>query len=96
MWTVWHGTLLNQACKRQVLGWAFEELGLRRVQLKCDARNERSIQAMAALGAKHEGTLRRHDSMWDGHVRDVEMFSIIDHEWPEVRARLDDRLEGRV
>ncbi|MGB1586437.1 MAG: GNAT family N-acetyltransferase [Thermoplasmatota archaeon] len=90
--TRWHGTLLNKACKRLMLAWAFDELGLRRVQMKCDARNTRSFHAMAALGAVHEGTLRRHDMMWDGHIRDAELFSITDLEWPTVRARLDERL----
>lgn len=91
----WHGTKLNKACKRLILGWAFDELGLRRVQMKCDARNRRSFHAMAALGAKHEGTLRRHDRMWDGHIRDAELFSITDLEWPDVCARLDARLQQR-
>lgn len=90
--TQWHGTLLNKACKRLILTWAFEDLGLRRVQMKCDARNERSFHAMASLGAVHEGTLRRHDKMWDGHVRDAQLFSITDLEWPAVKARLDARL----
>lgn len=90
--TQWHGTLLNKACKRLILAWAFDELALRRVQMKCDARNKRSFHAMAALGAKHEGTLRRHDQMWDGHIRDAELFSITDLEWPDVRHRLDARL----
>ena len=92
--TPWHGTLLNKATKRLIMGHAFEDLGLRRVQMKCDGRNTHSMHAMAALGAVHEGTLRRHDMMWDGHVRDAEVFSITDLEWPKVRARLDARLGG--
>lgn len=90
--TRWQGTLLNKTVKRLILAWAFEELGLRRVQMKCDARNTRSFHAMAALGAVHEGTLRRHDQMWDGHIRDAELFSITDLEWPAVKQRLDARL----
>ena len=67
-------------------------MGPRRIQMTCDGRNARSFHAMAALGAVHEGTLRRHDKMWDGHIRDAELYSITDLEWPAVRDRLDARL----
>ncbi len=88
----WHGTLLNKQCKRLLLSHAFEILGLNRVQMKCDARNRRSFHATEAIGAVHEGTLRQHDVLWDGFVRDVEMFSITRAEWPDVAAHLDARL----
>lgn len=89
----WHGTGLNKQCKWLLLTHAFETLGLNRIQMKCDARNKQSFHAMASLGATHEGTLRQHDVLWDGFVRDVEMFSITRDEWPHVRGLLRDRLD---
>ena len=77
-----------------MLGFAFERLGALRVQLKCDARNARSAAAIAKLGARPEGRLRRHIVMPDGYVRDTLMFSVTDEEWPTVRAGLERRLVG--
>ncbi|MEQ8826604.1 MAG: GNAT family protein, partial [Parvibaculum sp.] len=57
-----------------------------------DLRNLRSLAAIAKLGAMREGVFRRHMVLPDGHVRDTVYFSIIREEWPEVRARLDERL----
>ena len=68
---------------------AFERLGAYRVQFKTDARNERSQRAIARIGATREGVLRRHLVMDDGFVRDSVMFSVVDREWPAVRARLE-------
>jgi RimJ/RimL family protein N-acetyltransferase len=67
-----------------------------RVELKTDALNQRSRNAILRLGAKEEGTLRRHLITWRGRVRDTVYFSILDSEWPEVKARLEARLGGRV
>jgi N-acetyltransferase len=71
---------------------AFETLGCIRVQLKTDARNLRSQRAIEALGAVKEGTLRNHMILADGYVRDSILYSIMDREWPEVKARLARRL----
>jgi RimJ/RimL family protein N-acetyltransferase len=84
----WRGTMVNPESKLLLLRHAFEQLGCARVQLKCDARNERSQRAIAALGAVREGVLRRHMTMPDGYQRDTVMFSIVDDEWPAVRAKL--------
>ena len=83
---------VNPACKRLLLAHAFEDLGAFRVELKCDARNVRSRLAIAGIGAKEEGTLRRHMVLGDGHVRDTVYFSVLDHEWPAVKTSLDERL----
>jgi RimJ/RimL family protein N-acetyltransferase len=64
-----------------------------RVALKTDARNRRSQEAIARLGAVREGVLRRHMQV-RGHQRDTVYFSILDDEWPAVRARLQARLYG--
>lgn len=88
------GTKVNPEAKLLMLGFAFERLGALRIQLKCDARNEHSAAAIAKLGARFEGRLRRHIVMPDGYVRDTMMFSVTDAEWPEVRAGLETRLVG--
>ena len=75
-----------------MLRHAFDSLGAIRVQLKTDSRNLQSQRAMQKLGAKKEGTLRKHIILADGHIRDTVMFSITDDEWPQVRASLEARL----
>ena len=88
----WRGTSLNPSAKLLLLEHAFEVLGATRVQLKTDARNERSRRAIAGIGASFEGILRKHSLRADGPgLRDVAMFSIIDEEWPAVRALLEAR-----
>lgn len=88
------GTAVNPACKRLLLGHAFEVLGLTRVQFQVDARNARSQAAVLKLGATREGVLRRHKVTYTGWVRDTVVFSVLADEWPAVRARLDERLAG--
>lgn len=85
-------TPVNTEAKLLLLTHAFEVLGCNRVQLKTDARNERSQTAIARIGGVREGVWRRHMVMPDGHVRDTMMFSIIAGEWPAVKARLEARL----
>jgi RimJ/RimL family protein N-acetyltransferase len=58
------------------------------VELKTDALNQKSRAAILRLGAKEEGTFRRHVITASGRVRDTVYFSIVDHEWPAVKARL--------
>jgi RimJ/RimL family protein N-acetyltransferase len=84
-------TPINTEAKRLLLGWCFEALGCVRVALKADARNARSLAAIERLGAKREGVLRKHMNV-RGYQRDTVYFSILDDEWPAVRARLDARL----
>ncbi|HKP53920.1 MAG TPA: GNAT family protein [Chloroflexia bacterium] len=88
----YHGTLVNPENKYLLLRHAFETLGAIRVQLKTDGRNLHSQAAIAKLGAKLEGTLRKHVVMPDGFLRDTVMYSIIDDEWPGVKAGLEARL----
>jgi RimJ/RimL family protein N-acetyltransferase len=84
----------NVEAKLLMLGFAFEELGCMRVELKTDARNERSRGAMEALPAKFEGIHRKHMRMPITGVRDSAYFSIVDDEWPAVRQNLEKRLAG--
>lgn len=88
---VW-GTGVNVEAKLLMFGHAFEALGCVRVELKTDARNERSRAAMAALPAQFEGVLRSHMIVPDVGLRDSAYFSVIEDEWPAVRANLRRRL----
>jgi RimJ/RimL family protein N-acetyltransferase len=89
-------TGVNTECKYLLLRHAFEQLGCIRVEFKTDSRNARSRAAILRLGAVEEGTLRSKVIMRDGHRRDSVYFSILDHEWPEVRDRLERLLEDRA
>jgi RimJ/RimL family protein N-acetyltransferase len=86
-------TKVNPEAKLLLLTYAFETLHAGRVQLKTDVRNVRSQQAIARLGARYEGTLRRYQRRDDGTMRDTVMFSIIAEDWPAVRERLLARLK---
>ena len=86
-------TPANTESKYLFLGYCFETLGCVRVSLKTDGRNVRSQEAIARLGAVREGTLRRHMKV-RGYQRDTVYFSILDDEWPAVKARLEARLKG--
>jgi len=88
-------TGMNVEAKLLMLGRAFEQAGCIRVELKTDARNERSRAAMAALPAQFEGIHRQHRVLLDGSNRDSAWYSVIDREWPDVRANLTRRLAAR-
>lgn len=90
--TPWQRTAINTECKYLLLRHAFETLNCVRVQLKTDARNQRSQQAILRIGAKLEGTLRKHRINYDGHIRDSVYFSVIAEEWPVVKAKLEQML----
>jgi len=92
----WQGTVVNPESKYLLLRHAFESLGAVRVQFKTDANNIRSQRAIEKLGARREGVLRRYQVRSNGCHRDSVMYSIIDEEWPEVKARLEARLAAAV
>jgi N-acetyltransferase len=83
---------VNVEQKLLLLGHAFETLGCVRVELKTDARNERSRAAMAALPAQFEGVMRNHMIVPSVGQRDSAYYSVVDAEWPSVRANLQRRL----
>jgi RimJ/RimL family protein N-acetyltransferase len=89
--SVWR-TGVNVETKLLMFTRAFETLGCVRVELKTDARNERSRGAMAALPAAFEGIMRKHQITPDVGQRDSAYYSVIDDEWPTVRAALQARL----
>ena len=85
-------THVNTTCKRLLLAHAFETLGCKVVGLRTDGFNFRSQRAIEALGAKKDGVIRHHGLRRDGTARDTVMYSILAHEWPDVRRHLDLRL----
>ena len=90
--SVWAGKV-NPECKLLLMQHAFETLKFHRVEYKTDARNARSRAAIAKLGASQEGIFRKHMVVADGHVRDSVFFSIVDSDWPAVKAGLEKRLQ---
>ncbi len=85
-------TPINTEAKYQMLRHAFEVWGCIRVELKTHILNEKSRNAILRIGAKQEGILRSHRIMPDGSLRDSVVFSIIDSEWPAVKANLESKL----
>ena len=88
------GAGVNVEAKLLMLRHAFEAWGCRRVELKTDARNERSRGAMEAMGATFEGTHRKHMLVRGGENRDSAWYSVTDDEWPTVELGLTARLPG--
>jgi N-acetyltransferase len=84
----WQRTAVNTESKYLLLKHAFETLGCIRVELKTDSLNDRSRAAILRIGAKEEGTFRNHMITASGRIRHTVYFSILDSEWPDVRARL--------
>jgi len=82
-------TPINTEAKYLMLRHAFETLRLLRVEFKTDSLNARSRAALLRIGATEEGTFRNHMVMLDGRNRHSVYFSIIDSEWPAVKARLE-------
>ena len=83
---------VNTECKYLLIKHAFETLGCIRVQFKTDARNQRSQKSLERIGAVKEGTLRKQMITTDGHIRDSIYYSIIESEWPSVKANLEEKL----
>jgi RimJ/RimL family protein N-acetyltransferase len=83
---------VNTEAKLLGMGHAFETLSLRRVEFKTDALNEQSRAAILGIGAQFEGIFRKHMVMPGGRARDSAYYSVIDTEWPDVRAYLQARL----
>lgn len=87
---IWLGTGLQRSPAATEAMWllarrAFEELGYRRLEWKCDARNGRSIRAALRLGFAFEGVFRRH-MIIKGKNRDTAWFALLDRDWPRVDA----------
>lgn len=86
-------TKVNSECKYLLLRHAFEVWQCIRVQLKTDLLNTRSQAAIERIGAVKEGVLRNHMVLPSGRIRNTVLYSIIDSEWPSVKAHLEGLLE---
>lgn len=80
------GTTAGTEAIHLMLRYAFDELGYRRVEWKCDSLNERSRRAAHRLGFRYEGRFRQH-MVTNGRNRDTDWYSILDTEWVDVRDR---------
>ena len=83
--------VVNPEAKLLMMDHAFDS-GAVRVQFRVDVRNKRSQAAVTKLGARKEGVLRKDRMTWTGHIRDTVYFSVIKDEWPDVKARLKERV----
>src|SRR5713101_7008566 len=90
----WQRTAVNTETKYLLLRHAFEILGCIRVELKTDSLNERSRAAILRIGAQEEGIFRNHMITASGRFRHTVYFSIVDSEWPAVKARLESLLNS--
>jgi len=88
----WQRTGVNTEAKYLLLRHAFETLGCIRVELKTDSLNEKSRNAILRIGAKEEGTFRNHMITASGRTRHTVYFSILNSEWPAVKASLQNRM----
>jgi N-acetyltransferase len=84
---------VNTSCKLLLMTHAFEALGCQVVGLRTDHLNFRSQRAIEALGAKKDGVIRHHAPRRDGTIRDTVIYSVLAHEWPDVKRHLALRLE---
>src|SRR5215813_12416790 len=92
----WQRSAVNTEAKYLMLRHAFEVWGCFRVELKTDVLNEKSRNAILRIGAKEERICRKHLVTWSGRIRDTVYFSIVDTEWPTVKARLENMLASKV
>jgi RimJ/RimL family protein N-acetyltransferase len=91
----WQRTASNTEAKYLQMRHAFEELGCVRVEFKTDSLNERSRAALLRIGAVEEGTLRNHMLVPGPRNRHSVYFSVIDSEWPAVKAGLEAKLQRK-
>ncbi len=92
----WQRSGINVDAKYLQLRHAFEVLGAIRVSFKTHHRNSQSQTAIAALGAQPEGVFRNHMITHDGSFRHSVWFSIIEEEWPDVKANLEARMAAHA
>ena len=87
------GTGINAEVKYLLLSQVFDHLNWNRVGFHVDTRNARSISAMTYLGAKNEGTLRKHKIVQGDFVRDTQQFGITNDDWPKIKQHLLERMK---
>ena len=92
----WQKTFVNTEAKLLMLTYAFETIGSQRVEFRADAFNFNSQRGILRLGAKYEGELRNACILADGRKRDYKVYSIIESEWPNIKATLSWYLDKNV
>lgn len=92
----WQRSYVNTGCKLLLMTHAFEEVGCKVVGFRTDKFNTVSQKAIEALGATKDGILRRFSARRDGSPRDSVMYSIVSHEWPEIKFHLQHRLSRHL
>ena len=88
----WQRTPVNTEAKYLLLKHAFETLEAIRVEFKTDSLNAKSRAALLRIGAQEEGTFRNHMLTYSGRIRHTVYYSIINVDWPQVRAGLEEKL----
>jgi N-acetyltransferase len=88
-------TAVNSACKLLLLSYAFDDLKCIAVEFRTHFFNRQSRAGIERLGAKLDGVLRQHQRARNGTLRDTCVYSILDSEWPAVRANLNYQIELR-
>ncbi len=86
-------TPVNTECKYLLLNYAFEQLSAIAIEFRTHWHNHASRNAISRLGAKQDGVLRNHKKLANGSYRDTVVFSIIDNEWPAVKANLSFKMQ---
>ena len=86
-------TFVNTEAKFLMLTYAFENIGVVRVEFRVDSLNFNSQRAVLRLGAKFEGELRQTALLPDGRKRDYRIYSVLDSEWPSCKQTLKQYLE---
>jgi RimJ/RimL family protein N-acetyltransferase len=94
--SAWHRRGANREAKLLMLEHAIEGLGCHRVEFKTDSLNEKSRAALLGVGATFEGIFRNHMVMPEGRLRHSAYYSVIDSEWPNVKARLLESIDKVV
>ncbi|MRH86590.1 GNAT family N-acetyltransferase [Nocardia sp. SYP-A9097] len=89
------GAGINLESKLLLLQHAFETWRVRRISMRADVRNRRSRLAIERLGATSDGVRRAHSRGLDGEVRSTAFYSILDEEWPTVRATIEGQFSAR-
>lgn len=90
------GTGVNKHCKYLLLEYAFDQLGMERVEFRAHLENERSIRAMKSIGCTEEGVLRSHVVGSTGQRRNSIILSILQKEWHAgIREMLRQKVYGQ-
>jgi len=92
----WQRHGVNREAKYLMLRHAIEDLGANRVEFKTDSRNERANPALLGIGATFEGTFRNHMVMPEGPLRHSNYYSVINDDWPDVKAQLEASVERHL